>query len=142
MAAFNRFNALARDLMQGKHALDSHTLKLMLTNVAPVAGNAVKTDITEIAAANGYTAGGFTVPFVSLSIFNTSSAKLVLSDVTVTASGGAIATFQYCVLYNASSGTLPLIGWVDNGSPVTLSAGQYFVWDADQVNGLLQMALA
>src|SRR5258708_36097332 len=58
MASFNKFNAFVADVSNKVHNLGSDTLKIMLTNTAPAATNAVKTDITEIAAGNGYTAGG------------------------------------------------------------------------------------
>lgn len=58
MATFNKFNAFVQDLTRKVHNLNSDTLKILLTNVAPVATNAVKADLTEIAAGNGYTAGG------------------------------------------------------------------------------------
>ena len=57
MATFNKFNAFVEAVAEGKHDLGADTLKMMLTNVAPVATNSVKTDLTEIAAGNGYTAG-------------------------------------------------------------------------------------
>ena len=60
MAAFNKFQAFPEHLCEGVHNFASHTLKTMLTNVAPVATNSVKADLTEISAGNGYTAGGNT----------------------------------------------------------------------------------
>lgn len=58
MAAFNKFNAFVEAVAEKVHNLGADTLKVMLTNVAPVATNSVKADLTEIAAGNGYTAGG------------------------------------------------------------------------------------
>ena len=58
MAAFNKFQALAEALPEKVHNLQSDTLRIMLSNTAPAATNAVKADITEIAAGNGYAAGG------------------------------------------------------------------------------------
>ena len=58
MASFNKFNAFVADVANKVHNLGADTLKIMLTNTAPAAGNAIKTDITEIAAGNGYAAGG------------------------------------------------------------------------------------
>ena len=52
MAAFNKFNALTEDLAEKVHNLGSDTLKVMLTNTAPSAANAVKADIAEISAGN------------------------------------------------------------------------------------------
>ena len=58
MAAFQKFNDFAEQLGLKQHNLDTDTLKVLLTNTAPVATNTVKADLTEIAAGNGYTAGG------------------------------------------------------------------------------------
>ena len=61
MAAFNKFQAFVEHVAEGVHNLGSDTLKVMLTNTAPLATNSVKADLTEIAAGNGYTAGGGTL---------------------------------------------------------------------------------
>ena len=58
MAAFNKFNIFTKDLLNGVHNFGSNTFKVMLTNTAPTAANAVKADLTDITAGNGYTAGG------------------------------------------------------------------------------------
>ena len=58
MASFNKFNAFVADVANKVHNLGADTLKIMLSNTAPSASNAVKTDITEIAAGGDYTAGG------------------------------------------------------------------------------------
>src|SRR3954469_10669097 len=102
MASFSKFNQFAEDLAAGVHNLKtgtSHVLKVLLTNTAPVATNAVKADLTEISAGNGYSAGGTTATFTS-GVQLSGTYKLVLSDVTFTASGGSIGTFRYVVLYN------------------------------------------
>ena len=61
MAAFNKFNQFVADTQNKVHDIGSDTLKFMLTNTAPVAGNSIKSDLTEIAAGNGYAAGGASV---------------------------------------------------------------------------------
>ena len=58
MAAFNKFNSFVEAVAEKTHNLGSDTLKVALTNSAPVATNTVFANITEIAAGNGYTAGG------------------------------------------------------------------------------------
>ncbi len=123
MAAYNKFNVTTRDLVTAKHDFSTAVFKVMLTNTAPAATNAVKTDITEITAGNGYTAGG---PVTTIGLSNTSGTETVTaSTVTITASGGSIPTFQYAVLYNdtQSSPAKPLVAWFDNGSPINLATG-------------------
>ena len=141
MASFNKFNQFVEDLAKKVHNLNSDTLKIMLTNTAPVATNAVKVDITEIAAGNGYTAGGTQATFSS-GAQTSGIYKLVLNDVTFTASGGSIATFRYAVLYNdtPTSPADPLIGWWDYGTTVVITSGNSFLVDLDAANGVLTLA--
>lgn len=127
MATYNKFNQFSEDVNEKVHNLGSDTLKVMLTNVAPVATNSVKADLTEISAGNGYTAGGATVT-VTTSADTSGVYTLAANQVTFTASGGAIAQFRYAVLYNdtPTSPADPLIAWWDHGSAVDLSSGQTF----------------
>src|ERR1051326_8909117 len=110
MATFNKFNQFGEDVAKKVHHLNTDTLKVMLSNTAPVATNAVKADITEITAANGYSAGGAQATFSS-GAQTSGTYKLVLNDVTFTAAGGSINTFRYAVLYNdtPTSPSKPLI---------------------------------
>jgi hypothetical protein len=141
MAAFNKFNIFVLDVSNGKHNLGSDNLKVMLTNTAPVATNAVLADITEISTGNGYSAGGTQATLVS----NTQSSgteKLILNNVLFNASGGSIGPFRYCVLYNSTqaSPVKPLIGWYDYGTNLTVTAGNSFQVQFDATNGVLQLA--
>ena len=141
MAAFNKFNAFVENLSEGVHNLQSDTLKIMLTNTAPTAANAVKADIAEITAANGYVAGGAQAT-VSSSAQTGGTYKLVLDDVTITASGGSVGPFRYAVLYNDTPTTPadPLIGWYDYGSSITLNDGEPLTVDFDPSTGALTLA--
>lgn len=132
------FDVVVLDLMKGYHAWHSHTLKIALSNVAPVATNSVFADITEIAAGNGYTAGGATCTVSALSQ-TSGSGKLVIDDVIIAASGGSISTFRYAILYNSTQTTppKPLIGWWDLGSAITLSSGQSYSLDFDPLGAFL-----
>ena len=141
MAAFNKFNIFVLDVSNGKHNLGSDNLKVMLTNTAPVATNAVLADITEITAGNGYSAGGTQATLVS-NTQTSGTEKLILNNVTFTASGGSIGPFRYCVLYNSTqaSPVKPLIGWYDYGTNLTVTAGNSFQVQFDAANGVLQLA--
>jgi len=141
MASYNKFQVAAENLPEGVHNLGADTLKVMLCLTAPVATNTVKANLTEIAAGNGYTAGGAT-PSITSSAHTTGTYKLVLADVSWTASGGAIADFRYAVLYNdtPTSPADPVIAWWDYGSTVTVADGEVFSWDADPTNGILTLA--
>jgi len=141
MATFNKFNSFVEHLAEGVHNLGAHTLKVMLTNTAPVATNSVRADLTEITAGNGYTAGG-TAASITSSGQTSGTYKLVLGDVVITASGGSIGPFRYAVLYNdtPTSPADPLIGYWDYGSALTLANGESITWDADPTNGVLTLA--
>lgn len=139
MATFNKFNCFAQDVGRGVHNLNSNTLKVMLTDVAPVATNSVKTDLTEIAAGNGYTAGGTAAASNAYSQ-TSGTGKLTATDVVFTASGGSIGPFRYAVLYNDTASGKPLIGWWDYGSEVTLASTDTLTIDFDGTNGILTIA--
>jgi hypothetical protein len=142
MAAFQKFNQFVEDVAKGVHNLNTGTLKVMLVNTAPVAANSVKADLTEISAANGYTAGGNAAAFTS-GVQTAGTYKLVLADPAVwTAAGGTIGPFRYAVLYNdtPTSPADPLIGFWDYGSSITLQIGETFTADLDATNGVLTLA--
>ena len=140
MATFNKFNQFVEDLSEKVHNLGADTLKVLLTNSAPAAGNSVKGDLTEISAGNGYTAGG-TAASISSSAQTSGTYKLVLADVVFTASGGSIGPFRYVVVYNdtPTSPADPLIGWYDYGSSITLLTGETFTTDFDATNGVITL---
>jgi len=140
MATYNKFQPFVEHLAEKVHNLQSDTLKVMLTNTAPVATNTLKSDITEISAGNGYTAGGNTIT-VSSSAQTSGTYKNVMADSVFTAAGGSIGPFRYAVLYNSTpaSPLAPLIAWWDYGSAVTLADGETFTWDADPTNGVIQI---
>lgn len=140
MATYNKFYVFATNLVNGAHNLNSHTFKVMLTNVAPVATNEVLTDLTEISAGNGYTAGGTASSVTQANTLGT--VKATASNVTFTAAGGSIGPFRYAVFYNSTqtSPAKPLIAWFDYGSNVTLQSGETFTWTPDATNGLFTIA--
>jgi hypothetical protein len=141
MATFNKFNQFVEDVAKKVHNLNSDTLKVALSNTAPVATNAVFADITEITAQNGYSAGGSAATFSS-GAQTSGTYKLVLNDVTFTASSGSFGPFRYVVLYNSTptSPLKPLIGYYDYGAGITITSGNSFTVDLDQVNGVLALA--
>lgn len=139
MAVFNKFDCFVADIANKVHNLGSDTLKIMLTNTAPVQTNTVKASITEISAGNGYSAGGLTVSGISSSQSGGTYELVASADpvLTVTGAGGP---FQYAVLYNSTPVAGNLIGWWDRGSALTLANTDSFTVDLDQANGILQIA--
>lgn len=128
MSAFQKFNSFAEALPEKVHNLGSDTLKVVLSNVAPDAADVNLSDITEISAGFGYSAGGITVT-VSSSSQTGGTYSLVISDETLSASGGDIGPFRYATLYNDTASNDELIGFWDRGDSVTLLNGEDLVLD-------------
>lgn len=142
MAAFNKFNVFVLDVGNAVHNFSTHACKVLLVNTAPVATNSTKSDLTEISAGNGYTAGGNAATLTSWTQ-SSGTAKLILADpATWTAAGGSIGPFRYAVLYNdtPTSPADPLIGYWDYGSSITLASGETFTVDLDGTNGVFTLA--
>ena len=140
MATYVKYQVFVEDLAEKVHNLGADTLKVALTNTAPnVSTHAGLADITEIAAGNGYTAGG-TQATISTSAQTAGTYKLVLADVVFTASGGSFAAVRYFVLYNDTSIGDRLIAYWDYGSSFTLLTGETASWDADASTGVLTIA--
>ncbi|MEJ2023430.1 MAG: hypothetical protein P8Y00_00130 [Deltaproteobacteria bacterium] len=111
---------------KGLHALSTDTVKIALSNVAPnAATDAVFTDITEISAGNGYTAGGDAVTVTSATQTGGVFTMVITSDIVQTASGGSIGPFRYPVAYNDTAASKNLIGYWDIGTAVTLEDGEH-----------------
>jgi hypothetical protein len=136
MASFVKFNSFVEAVAEKVHNLGSDSLKLALTNSAPSASNTVLADITEIA----YTNLSSRAVTTSTSAQTSGTYKLVCADLTLTASGGAVAAFRYVVLYNDTATNDELIGYWDRGSSLTLADGDSCLIDFDGTNGVLQIA--
>lgn len=128
MATYNKFNDFAEQIGLKKINLDTDTLKVFLTNSAPVATDTAFGTPAEISAGNGYTAGGADATGV-WSESPAGTGQLVCTDIVWTASGGSIGPFRYAVLYDDTSVTKHLIAWYDYGSAITLNTGETFTVD-------------
>ncbi len=127
MAAGNKFHQYVEDLAKGVHNLSTGALKVMLTLLAPVNTNTVKANLTEIAAGNGYTAGGAAVT-ITTAAQTTGTFTLAGNQVVFTATPAAMAAFRYATLYNDTpvAPADPLIQFWDYGASLTLNAGETF----------------
>jgi hypothetical protein len=134
--AYTKFQQFVEDLAEGKHDLGSDQIKVALTNTAPVNTNGVLADLTEISYTNCSSRNITT----SASAQTGGTYKLTLADLTLTASGGSVGPFRYVVLYNDTASGDPLIAFDDYGSSITLNAGESFLIDFSDSNGVLTIA--
>lgn len=137
MATYNKFNAFVEDIAEKKHNLGSDQLVIALCAAAnaPVATNSVLADLTQISYTN-LSSRNLTT---SSSSQTSGTYKLVLADLTLTASGGAVAAFRYIVIYNDTATNDELIAWYDYGSSLTLLDGESLLLDFSAANGVLQI---
>lgn len=141
-SSWNKFNCFVEDMAEKVHNLGSDALTVAFCAAAnaPVATNTILANLTQVAYTNVVT-----TPNASRVIGVTSSAqtsgtyKLVLPDMTVTATGGAIAAFRYVVIYNDTSTSDSLIAWLDYGSDVTIAQNESLLIDFDGSNGVFTL---
>lgn len=125
----NLFNDFKEQIGLGTWNLNTDTIRACLTNTLPVATNSFRSDITEIAYTN---LSGWPADITNAFAENPAgTGDLTATDVTATASGGAVASFQYVVFYRDSglASTDNLLGWVDYGATVSLADGESFTVD-------------
>jgi hypothetical protein len=120
MSAYTKFNSFVEAAMEKAHNLQADVLKVALCNVAPVAGNAVLADLTQIAYTN---LSSRTITEVSSSQTG-GTYTLVMSDLVLTSTGGTTGPFRYVAIYNDSATNKELIAFFDYGSSITLADGE------------------
>ena len=138
MASYVKFQSFVEKLAEKVHNLGSDTLTVALTTNANAPANTddVLVDLTEISYAN-CSARAITT---STSAETAGTYKLVLTDLTLTASGGTVGPFQWVIIYNDTATNDDLICYFDYGSEITLADGETFLLDFDASNGVLQIA--
>lgn len=145
MATFNKVNDFVANAVHNMD-LESDQIVVALSNTAPGSessnptadGNGVLANVTQISYTN----------CSSRNVTTTSSTqtggtyKLVLADITLSASGGDVGPFRYVYLYNdtVTSPADPLIGYYDYGLSLTLNDGDSFTLDFSAVNGVIQIS--
>ena len=144
MATFNKVNDFVQNAVHNMD-LESDQFVIALSNTAPSAevsdptidGNGALANVTQIDYAS----------LSSRNVATTSSTqtggtyKLVLSDISLTSTGGSTGPFRYVYLYDetAAAPADPLIGYYDYSSSLTLNDGDSLTVDFSVANGVLQI---
>jgi len=144
MATFTKVNDFTEALGDKKHNLSSDTLTIALSNTAPGAevsdptadGNGVLANVTQVAYTNLSTRVLTTTSWTNTA----GTAKLILADLVLTASGGSVAEFRYVYIYNETATSDDLIGMYDYGSGLTLADTEALTVDFDQSGGVITVA--
>ena len=136
MATFTKINDFVEHVNEGVHNMASDQLTVALSNTAPASeasdptadGNGLLANVVgEIAYTNLSTRN------ITLSSSSQTSGtySLALTDLTLSASGGAVAQFRYIYIYNDGTTALvnPLIGLYDYGSALDLADGESLTID-------------
>jgi hypothetical protein len=145
MATFNKVNDfVANAVHQMDLRVGEDTLAVALSNTAPSAessdpsadGNGVLANVTEV----DYTYCSSRTLTTSSSSQTSGTYKLVLADITLTATGGDVGPFRYVYIYNDTVAGDPLVGYYDYGLSLTLNDGDSFTLDFSQDNGVIQIS--
>lgn len=137
MSSLNFFDAFKENALEVMHlGTDQLRVALCAAANAPVAGNSVLADLTEISYTNCSSRDITT----DSSTQTSGTYKLTLADLTLTASGGSVGPFRYVVIYDdtPTGPADPLIGWYDYGDDVTLLDTEELLINFDDAQGFLQ----
>jgi len=133
MPTTTKIRDFVEDLAEKVHNLGSDALMIALSNTAPgsessnptLSGNGVLANVTQISYTNY--SDDMTVDRRLQSVTSSESSgtyTLDAADITITASGGALATFRYVYIYNDTASGDPLILVIDNEAGITLAQGE------------------
>lgn len=137
MTAYVKFQKFVEDLAHGVHNLgtDQLTIALFPNGTDPsVSLDAVLADIGTETVYTNLSTRNITL---DSSGHTTGTYDLVLDDLILSASGGAVAAFRWVVVYNDGTTALvnPLICYFDYGSDLTLQDGESLTVDFDSDGG-------
>ena len=135
MANFVKINSFVENLAEKAIDLSGNGLTVALTNTAHTATWDELADLTQVS----YTNLSSRVITVTSSAQTSGTYKLVLEDLTLTASG-AVGPFRYIYIYDDGSTGDKLICYYDYGSEVTMASGDTFRIDFDGSAGVLTIA--
>lgn len=134
-SVYSKYTAGVESLLENGNAA-TDVWKVALSNTINLTNTTFVAGTTDLATANGYTAGGNTCTTTSSSqtggVF-----KLVLASPATWTSTGAGFTYRYAILYNSTL-NIPIGSW-DYGSSQTATAGETVQIVLDATNGVFQV---
>jgi hypothetical protein len=146
MATFNKIADFVENAVEEMN-LGSDQFVVALSNTDPANesptptsdGNGVLGSVTQISNYANCSSRNITTTSSSQT---SGTYKLVLADLTLTASGGSVGPFRYIYIYNDTSTVAAdaLVGYYDYGSSITLNDGDSFTIDFDATNGVIQLS--
>lgn len=134
MAAYVKYTAAIEPMLE---AMNSQTdaWKVALAATVNIADTTFVAGTTDLATANGYTAGGNAAALVTAAQ-TAGTYKLVLSSPAVWTATGAGFTFRYAILWDSTTST-PVAYW-DYGSSQVVAVGETVTVTLDPTNGVFQ----
>lgn len=145
MATFNLINDWLDNMVENAD-LASDQFVVALSNTAPGSestpptgdGAGVLANVTQATYTNCSTRNITTTSSSQAS----GTYKLILQDLTLTASGGTVGPFRYIYIYDdtVTSPADPLVCYYDYGSSITLADGETLSIDFDGTNGLFNIS--
>jgi hypothetical protein len=135
VATYTKVNSFVEGLAEKKIDLSGAGLTVALTNTAHTSTWTKLSELTEIS----YTNLSSRVLTVGTSAQTAGTYKLVLDDLTLTASG-AVGPFQYVYIYDDASTDDLLIAYYAYDSAVTLANLETFTLDMNASTGVLTIA--
>lgn len=130
-----------------KYAFDATTvpstyyLALCTATTTPTKATNVFSDLTEVSAGNGYTSGGSSLTadtnFTVTEVDSTVGAKVVVDNVTWTASGGDLPSgdgARWAVLLDGNTSSSNVLAYFDLTSARTVSDGQDLTVQACEID--------
>ena len=136
MASYTKIYSFTEALAEKVHNLGSDTLTIALTNTAHTTSWTQLSDLTEVA----YTYCSARALTTATSAQTTGTYKLVVNDLTLTASGGDVGAFRYIYIYNDTATNNELVAFYDYGSALTLADGESIKLDFDGTDGVLTLS--